>query len=66
MAVCTCSQVRGWVDDSAWTRESWMMCSNQSVSQSSEGMPDMSVDGMDGLGWGRMLVMVWASSGSLG
>ncbi len=30
------------------------------------GMPDMSVDGMDGLGWGRRLVMVWASSCSLG
>ena len=61
VAICTCSQVRGWVDDSVWTRESWMMCSIQSASasQSSEGMPDMSMDGMDGLIWGWWLVMVW-------
>ena len=57
------------MDDSAWASESWMMCSIQSASasasQSSEEMPDMSMDGMDGLSWGWWLVMVWASSGSI-
>ena len=66
VAVCTCSQVIGWVDDSAWIRESWMTCSimSASSSQSSVETPDMSMNGMDGLIWVRWLVMAWTSSGS--
>ena len=66
VAVCTCSHVRGWLDVSAETRDSWIVASIESDALvSSVAIPAMRFVGIMGEGCVVRLVIEWASSGRI-